>query len=481
MSTTLNYFGELVRKRCERQPDKVAVAYGEGFRLTYGELEYRVETTARKLAAFREPGDIIEIHPSDDVDLIVTYLAGMRSAIISDLGPSHLECSLQVTSDNVQRLKRPSLASDEIDGIDAPSVIVRTSGTSGTPKRTLHDASGLLSGVWNTGALIDEALTPEGVSSRPSGGADMAEALLAREPLGLTYLVGMPMRSIGGLTVLNRALATGETLVLPSSTRAVDIAGACAAGLPISTLGLPPFTAQQLLRLWERGQAPIPTGILSCGIGGAGVLPSICEQLESVLSVPVTCAFGTTELGGVSLMSRPWDPPQLRWHSVGTPLPGVEATIEAGDGFGELMVASPAAMIGIIDAENRLIRSVQPLGTGDLAWMGEAGEFRVEGRADFMIMRGGHKVDPVRVELALETEPGVNRAAVLGRPNPVTGETDVVALVEVSDLMVVGALRGRCVDLLQAYEVPRSIRVVHAIPLTRDGKPSRAQLPTLLE
>lgn len=114
--------------------------------------------------------------------------------------------------------------------------------------------------------------------------------------------------------------------------------------------------------------------------------------------------------------------------------------------------------------------------SGDLiAWVDEQqGLFRFISRKNEMINVGGYKVNPEEVETALLTIAGVRQALVYGKSNSVLG--NVICADIVSDdgcgLDAVGikrALQG----VLQDFKIPRRIRLVETLPLTRTGKLKR--------
>ncbi|HEY8524953.1 MAG TPA: hypothetical protein VIL48_08330 [Acidimicrobiales bacterium] len=119
--------------------------------------------------------------------------------------------------------------------------------------------------------------------------------------------------------------------------------------------------------------------------------------------------------------------------------------------------------------------------TTDLARIDADGFVWILGRADQAIIRGGFKVLPDTVRAALERDPRVRGAAVVGRPDARLGAVPVAA-VELRP----GA-RATPEDLLDAvsgslarYEVPAELRIVDALPRTPSGKVDLPALRQLL-
>jgi O-succinylbenzoic acid--CoA ligase len=117
--------------------------------------------------------------------------------------------------------------------------------------------------------------------------------------------------------------------------------------------------------------------------------------------------------------------------------------------------------------------------TGDLGRVDpETGRLTVWGRADDVIMTGGEKVWPDRVEELLRRDPRVEAVAVVGRPDPEWGER-VVAVVVPSDPATpprLDDLRWLVREVLPAPHAPKELELVEALPRTSLGKVRRAEL-----
>lgn len=115
--------------------------------------------------------------------------------------------------------------------------------------------------------------------------------------------------------------------------------------------------------------------------------------------------------------------------------------------------------------------------SGDIVeWVDkDNGVFRFVSRKNEMINVGGYKVNPEEVEDALMCVDGIRLAMVYGRSNSVLGSVvcaDVV-LESGSRLDAVG-IRRTMQDRLQDFKIPRRVRIVDALPLTRTGKLKRS-------
>lgn len=115
--------------------------------------------------------------------------------------------------------------------------------------------------------------------------------------------------------------------------------------------------------------------------------------------------------------------------------------------------------------------------SGDLIeWVDEVqGLFRFKSRKNELINVGGYKVNPGEVEVAIMSIQGVRQAMVYGKANSILGNVlcaDVVLEdgVELTELDIKKVLGTQ----LQDFKVPRRIKFVEEISLTRTGKMKRS-------
>lgn len=99
--------------------------------------------------------------------------------------------------------------------------------------------------------------------------------------------------------------------------------------------------------------------------------------------------------------------------------------------------------------------------------------FRILGRETDWVNVGGAKVSPAEVEAALLTHPEVRECRVHGRANSVVGTLLCAEIVSETPLDET-ALRAHLAARLQPHKIPRVIKRVPALALTRSGKLSRS-------
>jgi acetyl-CoA synthetase len=117
---------------------------------------------------------------------------------------------------------------------------------------------------------------------------------------------------------------------------------------------------------------------------------------------------------------------------------------------------------------------------GDVATKDEDGYFRVMGRADDVMNVSGYRIGTAEVESALVSFPACAEAAVIGRPDPVKGETIKAFVIlrqghQPSDELL-KQMKQHVREELSPIAVPADIEFVPSLPKTRSGKIMRRVL-----
>jgi acetyl-CoA synthetase len=195
----------------------------------------------------------------------------------------------------------------------------------------------------------------------------------------------------------------------------------------------------------------------------------------------------------------------LRPGSCTLPLPGIIAKIvdEAGhdvpDGQGGMLVIKrpwPAMIRTIWGDAERYRKSYWPEELGGRVYLAGDGSvrdknngyFTIMGRIDDVLNVSGHRLGTMEVESALVANPGVAEAAVVGRPDDMTGEA-ICAFVVLKGARPSGDAAQKIAKELRDWvgkEIgpiakPRDIRFGDNLPKTRSGKIMRRLLRSLAE
>jgi acetyl-CoA synthetase len=216
---------------------------------------------------------------------------------------------------------------------------------------------------------------------------------------------------------------------------------------------------------------------------------------------PIVDTWWQTETGGHMITPLPGATP-TKPGSATFPLPGIFADIvdetgqSVGRGKGGILVIKkpwPGILRTIWGDPERYTKTYFPADfqgryylAGDGATYDEDGYIRIMGRIDDVLNVAGHRLGTMEIESALVSNPKVAEAAVVGRPDDVTGEA-VVAFVVLKQARPEGGDARAIVKELQDWvgkEIgpiakPRDIRFGENLPKTRSGKIMRRLLRSI--
>jgi long-chain acyl-CoA synthetase len=156
--------------------------------------------------------------------------------------------------------------------------------------------------------------------------------------------------------------------------------------------------------------------------------------------------------------------------------------VEEGDP-GEIVVRGPNVFAGYwrrdADSSDAFLDGAW-LRTGDVAVRDDDGNLYLVDRKKDLIIVSGFNVYPGEVERVLDTHPGVAESAVIGVPDPRTGEAVHAVVVRAPDATVTDAeLREHAARSLARFKVPAAVHFVSELPHSLAGKVSRARLREL--
>jgi long-chain acyl-CoA synthetase len=135
----------------------------------------------------------------------------------------------------------------------------------------------------------------------------------------------------------------------------------------------------------------------------------------AALGLPVFQGYGLTECSPIISVNLP---DQVRLHTVGPPIPGLDVKI-ADDG--EILVRGASVMQGYWRDEAATAKALQDgwLHTGDVGLVDDAGYIQITDRKrDLIVLSGGDNCAPQRVEGILSLEPEVAQVMVYGDRRP---------------------------------------------------------------
>jgi acyl-CoA synthetase (AMP-forming)/AMP-acid ligase II len=475
--------GALLEEAASQSPRRPALAHGD-VELTYRQLHEAVERLAARLG--ERAGERVAVIAPNVPALVVALFGAWRAGatvvplsarlrsfelrrVFADAQPS---AAISLTAHGGFSLAQelhalgeliPTLASgivvDELgetrEELQWPATesfeplpgdvaaIMYTSGTTGEPK----------------GALMSHAL---GVAE----GRYLAE-LLGDHAQGACAVVAPASHAFGLACLLCCMAAGGETVLVDSTTSLQPLVQAVRRHEARVLHGSPALFARVLKTTAE---LPLKSGFTA----GSSCQPTVLEELDR-RGARVLNMYGMTEIGAAS-SCHPEDPPEVRYHTAGRPLPGYEFRVVRNS---EIEVRGPYVTAGYHGRprEHDEAFDGEWFRTGDLGGIDAAGNLTIAGRAKEVVHIGGFNVFPAEVESFLLTHPGIGQASVIGVPHAAMGETLHAFVVpspraELVGRDVVGFARAG----IAGYKVPYGVSIVPELPLLASGKPDRREL-----
>jgi len=226
---------------------------------------------------------------------------------------------------------------------------------------------------------------------------------------------------------------------------------------------------------------------------GEPLTPEILDWAADTFDdVPVNEFYGQTELNLVVGNSATWF--DARPESMGQPLPGYEVRIVDPDDpdpetplprgeAGELAVRPDDRRVFFDEywnlPEKTAAKEVDGwFLTGDIVERNADGYCWFVSRGDDVILTSGYRVGPMEIESVLLDHPDVEQAGVVGVPDETRGEAikAFVQPTEEGSAALRDELKTLVREQLAAYEYPREIEFVDALPTTTTGKIQRREL-----
>lgn len=248
------------------------------------------------------------------------------------------------------------------------------------------------------------------------------------------------------------------------------------------------LNAQRAKAQEQRGAPSIFPHLRNCPGGGAPKPPQLHFDVKGELGgAGIVSGWGLTE-APILTMASDRDPDDKLAQTEGRPMSGVLLRAVALDGHvagpgeeGELRAKAPQMMKGYVDPEldKEGFDDDGWFRTGDLGVIDEHGYVRITGRLKDVIIRHGENISAKEVEDLLYTHPNVADVAVIGLPDPTTGERacavvstrdghQPMTLTEMQDFLRSKGLR--------AQAIPEQLEVVDAVPRNASGKIPKHEL-----
>lgn len=345
---------------------------------------------------------------------------------------------------------------------DHPLLLVYTSGTTGMPKGAMQTQETLFYSAMNA--------------------INVFEMTRRDEILTITA-----MSHVGGLTVHTLpAMYVGATVTIHPMFDPLMVLRDIER-YRVTLLSARPFVSKPLTAHPDFRSTNLAS-LRSVASGSTKVPMSVMEPWFN-RGIPVQQNYGLTEAVPPAIVMRRADASRKR-SSIGKPVPHCQGRVvdedlrdvEPGE-RGQIILKGQSLFTGYWENKDATREAFQDgwFLTGDVGHVDDEGFFYVDDRIKDIIIVGSSNVYPDDVERILSECSKIEEAAVVGRPDPDTGEA-VVACIKLKkdESMTEDEAMALFENRLADYQKPRDIVFMDSIPYTLGGKIQKTTLRQLV-
>ena len=437
-----------------RAQDSTAIFDTKGAPLrTFREIEAQARAFESKVDIF-EAGSVIAIQIGNHEDWPSIFIACLRKKLVvlpleQSISPQQRDAALEICCasgivEAAEKIRKIERSSPPSWGENPPALLKLTSGTTAAPRGIRFRSEQLL-------ADCNQICDTMGISD-----ADLNFGVI---PISHSY---------GFSNLLTPLIARGVPVVLSQdrTPRAVlvDLARTKATVFP----GMPVFHQA----FCEMENVPALLKLRLCISAGAPLPISVAQKFREKFKIPIHSFYGASECGGICYDREAANDIE---GFVGGAMNDVDlAMVDPTSESSQVRVRSAAVGDGYFPEPDD-----EKLGRGsfipdDLLTRHDSG-FKIVGRVSDVINVAGKKVNPAEVEAHLLRFAGVRQAVAFGRESALRNEEVAVCVVGDADLRESDLLEF-CRNALSAWQVPKRIFVVDAIPVNERGKINRREL-----
>ncbi len=349
-------------------------------------------------------------------------------------------------------------------GMNDVAVLQYTGGTTGVAKGAM-----LTHGNFYTYVRQADAMRAED----PNHSEEVAELLIA--PLPIYHIFGFTLYLVGNFS------SGGQSVLIPDPRNLdgmMDIMKSCkfTGFAAVNTMLVGMLQSPKFEEIdWSHNRGTI--------VGGAALVPEVAKEWIARTGTKLFEGYGLSETTAVVSVNTH---KHNRLGTVGKARLGEEVKIfdaegnELPDGeAGELVVRGGQVMRGYWNRPEATEESIDENGffrTGDVAIREPDGFFRIVDRLKDMIIVSGFNVYPNEIENVVYEHPDIVEAAVIGKPDPKSGEAVALYAVSKNPELTEADLKDFCRQHLTGYKLPKTVTFVNDLPKSAVGKILRREL-----
>jgi len=498
----------ILQKTALEHPEKHAIAFRNN-EFSYAELNVLTNKFASALASLEvHKGDRVAIYLPNIPQFIIAYFGILKAgAVVTSISPMHREREVQhqlsksgaeiiVTQDTLYPIvenarSRTPLRSAIVTNPEhfAPTIELSSRILSfqqlldgnGAPPRIKIDIDDDLAALQFTGGTTGTSkgamLTHRNLVSNA-----IAFAAWINGTAEDTFLTALPLFHIYGMTTsMNVAVSLAAKMVLLPRFDTSNALSTIQNNKVTVFCGVSTMYAA-LLANPDIDKFDL-TSIRVCISGASPLPPNVQRRFMEVTGGLLAEGYGLTEASPVT-HCNPVDRTMktVKVGSIGLPLPNTDACIfdletntkklKIGE-TGELAVKGPQIMRGYWwnPDETNLVLHDGWLLTGDIARMDRQGYFYVTDRKKDLIKYKDYSVYPREIEDVLYEHPAVRLCAVIGKPDPITGETPKAFIVLKENAKITAEeIMGFVKERVAPYKQIREVEFRKELPMSSAGK-----------
>jgi len=327
---------------------------------------------------------------------------------------------------------------------------------------------------------------PKGVPLSHQGHLWAVESRLRTVPPGEHRLiVAAPLFHMNALGTSKFAFAAHASVVLMPQFDARRYIEAIARFRVTWLTSVPTMLAMMVREKETLAKADL-SSVRTVRMGSAPTSKKLLDDLRALFpQATIMNAYGTTEAGPVVFGPHP-DGRARPEMALGWPLADVKVRLVDGEGRetdeGVLVHHTPATMTGYLNLPEKSREALTPEGwyvSGDVFRRDAQGAYYFVGRSDDMFNCGGENIYPGEVEQMLEKHPDIAQSCVVPVPDELKGEKPFAFIVRrAGSALTEDAIRQYALEHAPAYQHPRQVEFMDALPLAGPNKIDRKLLKT---